>query len=159
MNNRQASPGTQTVTITPVLQLHASNNIDQRRTSQARRNRRGVRWEENVIDNENLGRKKTKICCIFHPADEEDEEHEHEHEHPDPSSDSDSSSSSSESDNDKGLDFNERRRRRVERRHKKMEEAKPYEPNAYEFQPDYTHRQQGKENSNLNNGNEKENKG
>jgi len=28
--------------------------------------RRGVQWAEDVVDNEGLGRKKSKVCCIFH---------------------------------------------------------------------------------------------
>ncbi|KAH8998959.1 phosphatase inhibitor-domain-containing protein [Lactarius hatsudake] len=30
------------------------------------RNRRHVAWGEDVVDNETLGRKKSKICCIYH---------------------------------------------------------------------------------------------
>lgn len=36
-----------------------------------------VRWENNVIDNENLNRKKSKKCCIYHKSrnwDESDSE-------------------------------------------------------------------------------------
>ncbi|KAI9028680.1 phosphatase inhibitor-domain-containing protein [Hyaloraphidium curvatum] len=28
---------------------------------------RRVQWDENVVDNEKLNRKKSKVCCIFHP--------------------------------------------------------------------------------------------
>jgi len=28
--------------------------------------RRGIRWAEDVVDNEGLGRKKSKVCCIYH---------------------------------------------------------------------------------------------
>ncbi|CAH6720186.1 type 1 phosphatases regulator Ypi1p [[Candida] jaroonii] len=28
-----------------------------------------VKWTEETVDNENMGKKKTKICCIYHPAD------------------------------------------------------------------------------------------
>jgi len=31
-------------------------------------NRPGVTWDQNVIDNEGLGRKSSKRCCIFHKA-------------------------------------------------------------------------------------------
>ena len=27
-----------------------------------------VHWDPEVIDNEHLGRKKSKCCCIFHPS-------------------------------------------------------------------------------------------
>ena len=30
------------------------------------RPRQSVRWDENVVDNEGLGRKSSKRCCIFH---------------------------------------------------------------------------------------------
>lgn len=30
------------------------------------RPRRTVRWTEDTVDNEGLGKKKSKICCIFH---------------------------------------------------------------------------------------------
>jgi len=29
-------------------------------------NRPGVTWDENVVDNEGMGRKSSKRCCIFH---------------------------------------------------------------------------------------------
>lgn len=28
-----------------------------------------VKWADGTIDNEHMNKKKTKICCIFHPAD------------------------------------------------------------------------------------------
>lgn len=54
-------------------------------TSTSRRRR--IQWAEDVIDNEGLGRKKSKVCCIFHKNREVGE-----------SSDEDDSSSSSDSD-------------------------------------------------------------
>ncbi|KAH9992247.1 protein phosphatase inhibitor, partial [Russula compacta] len=30
------------------------------------RDRPRVAWDEGVVDNEGLGRKKSKICCIYH---------------------------------------------------------------------------------------------
>ncbi|KAF8518228.1 phosphatase inhibitor-domain-containing protein [Gautieria morchelliformis] len=50
------------------------------------RGRPRVAWDEQVVDNENCGRKKSKICCIYHKPKEFDE--------------SSSESSSSESDSD-----------------------------------------------------------
>ncbi|KAF9778894.1 phosphatase inhibitor-domain-containing protein [Thelephora terrestris] len=32
------------------------------------RSRPAVVWREDVIDNENMGKKSTKICCIYHKA-------------------------------------------------------------------------------------------
>jgi len=29
---------------------------------------RHVRWAPETVDNEHLGRKKSNVCCIFHPA-------------------------------------------------------------------------------------------
>jgi len=48
-----------------------------------------VAWDEDVVDNEGLGRKKSKICCIYHRPRRFDE-----------SSDEDSSGSESDSDVD-----------------------------------------------------------
>ena len=31
-----------------------------------KREKKQVQWEENVVDNENAGKKKSKICCIYH---------------------------------------------------------------------------------------------
>ena len=52
---------------------------------------RRVQWEEDTVDNEGLGRKSSKICCVFHPKREfgesEDESDEgdwncgHDHHH------------------------------------------------------------------------------
>ncbi|KAH9064229.1 phosphatase inhibitor-domain-containing protein [Lactarius vividus] len=50
-------------------------------------NRRRVAWSEDVVDNEGLGRKKSKICCIYHKPKRFDE-----------SSDENSSGAESESD-------------------------------------------------------------
>ncbi|KAH8988877.1 phosphatase inhibitor-domain-containing protein [Lactarius akahatsu] len=51
------------------------------------RNRRHVAWGDDVLDNEGLGRKKSKICCIYHKPRRFDE-----------SSDEGSSGTESESD-------------------------------------------------------------
>lgn len=73
-----------------------------------KKNKKKVEWSDDVIDNEFLNKKKSKICCIFHPQNPEEYELQ-------PSSDSDSSSESdSESDEDLG------------------------EGNAYERQPKYS---------------------
>ncbi|KAI5963996.1 YPI1 [Candida theae] len=60
-----------------------------------------VRWTQDVVDNEHMNKKKTKICCIFHPqrSFDEEEAHDHEHDHGGhgcPSSSSDSSSDESD---------------------------------------------------------------
>ncbi|CAI4448923.1 BBM_1a_G0017050.mRNA.1.CDS.1 [Saccharomyces cerevisiae] len=135
-SEQQQTVGSRTVSVEEVpavLQLRATQ--DPPRSQEAMPTRHNVRWEENVIDNENMNKKKTKICCIFHPQNEDEEECNH---HSDDDGSSSSGSSSSESENEKDLDFNERRQRRLERRHRKLEKKKSYSPNAYEIQPDYS---------------------
>ncbi|CCK69998.1 type 1 protein phosphatase-activating protein YPI1 KNAG_0D02490 [Huiozyma naganishii CBS 8797] len=130
--------GSQTETVVrPVLKLRADQKAKQEQKSGSTAARHNVKWEQDVVDNEHLDRKKTKICCIYHPQDEDEcvghnhEEHEHEE-------GSSSSDSSSESDNDEGLNKNQRRQRRIARRKEKLQAADA-EPNAYEVQPDYKH--------------------
>ncbi|KAH7399931.1 phosphatase inhibitor-domain-containing protein [Cadophora sp. MPI-SDFR-AT-0126] len=53
--------------------------------------RRGIQWASDVIDNEGLGRKKSKVCCIYHAPKGIDES-------------SDESSSDSDSESDSGDD-------------------------------------------------------
>ncbi|KAL5504351.1 YPI1 [Sanghuangporus vaninii] len=52
-----------------------------------------VTWTEDVVDNEHMGKKKTKICCIFHKQKRYDE-----------SSSSDSDSDSDDDSSDSGSD-------------------------------------------------------
>lgn len=137
---QQVMEGSRTISIeeiTPVLQLRAADEGEaqqQRRSARSQRPR--VRWETDVVDNEHMNKKKTKICCIFHPqqefSDEEPECHS-DHDH------SSSSSSSSESEGEKDLSIGERRQRRVARRKRKLNQNTKTSPNAYEVQPDYTH--------------------
>lgn len=54
--------------------------------------RRRITWAEDVVDNEGLGRKSSKVCCIYHKTREFGES----------SSEDDSSSDSSDSDSDAG---------------------------------------------------------
>ncbi|THX25565.1 hypothetical protein D6D10_09884 [Aureobasidium pullulans] len=51
--------------------------------------RRRIQWAEDVIDNEGMGKKSSKVCCIYHKPREAGE-----------SSDEESSSSSSDSDSE-----------------------------------------------------------
>jgi len=61
---------------------------------------RHIQWAEDVVDNEGMGKKSSKVCCIYHGPHTVDE-----------SSDSDdSSSSSSSSDESDGGDNNDRTR-------------------------------------------------
>ncbi|KAL8709382.1 MAG: hypothetical protein Q9220_005876 [cf. Caloplaca sp. 1 TL-2023] len=76
---------TLTLTSTPTLCLRAPSTSPPPPTSQRR-----IHWASTVVDNENLGRKSSKVCCIYHRPREVGESS---------SSDSDpSSSSSSDSD-------------------------------------------------------------
>lgn len=80
--------------------------------SENRGTRPHVTWTEDTIDNEHLNRKKSKICCIYHPPDEDCECSSE-------SEDSDSSSSSSSSSSDSDSD----------------DVGAKSRPNAYERQP------------------------
>lgn len=68
-------------TSTPVLRLRATAGP----TPPQNNNRPRIQWAEDVIDNEGLGRKRSKVCCIYHAP------------HPVGESSSESSSSSSSS--------------------------------------------------------------
>ncbi|SCU98102.1 LAMI_0F13036g1_1 [Lachancea mirantina] len=147
VNGESLGEPSQTLTVSEipsVLQLRGLESPDPEATSGRGSNTRRqagnrVRWEEGVVDNEHLNKKKTKICCIFHPQQEFDAEgdhedcHEHDHGH------ESSSSSSSESDSDKNESPDMRRRQRKERRHRKLNMGRSSSPNAYEIQPDYSH--------------------
>ncbi|QSS59281.1 hypothetical protein I7I51_08714 [Histoplasma capsulatum] len=61
--------------------------------------RRSIRWAEDVVDNEGLGRKSSKVCCIYHKARPVGES----------SSESSSDSSSNDSDSDSDVDTGEAR--------------------------------------------------
>ncbi|TLD28431.1 hypothetical protein PspLS_03140 [Pyricularia sp. CBS 133598] len=65
-----------------------------------------VRWAEGVVDNEGLGRKSSKVCCIYHPTKPVGE-----------SSDESSSDSSSGSD-DSGTDSDDSTRGKGKRKHR-----------------------------------------
>lgn len=71
-----------------------------------------VRWTEETVDNEHMNKKKTKICCIFHPQ----QDFDHECSESSSSDDSESDASDDEPSGDTG---------------------KPSSPNAYEKQPKY----------------------
>lgn len=81
-----------------------------------------VRWTEDVVDNEHMDKKKSKICCIFHPQREFGE-----------SSDSSDSSGSSDSSDDES---NKKEEHNHECKHKPKTKKKAG-PNAYEKQPTY----------------------
>ncbi|KAK8039113.1 hypothetical protein PG993_007524 [Apiospora rasikravindrae] len=91
-NNNERTPGTtsQTVTIDPItnepiLRLRGGPSTSDRGPR--------VQWAEGTVDNEGLGRKSSKVCCIYHKPREVGESS---------SEDDSSSSSSSDSDSDSG---------------------------------------------------------
>ncbi|KAI9785771.1 MAG: hypothetical protein M1839_008788 [Geoglossum umbratile] len=69
---------------------------------------RRVMWAEDVVDNEGMGKKKSKVCCIYHKPRAVGESSEE---------DSSSSDSSSESDSDPGTPHNNRQRKHCDRQH------------------------------------------
>jgi len=109
---------------------------------------RHIQWAEDVVDNEGMGRKSSKVCCIYHKPRTVDE-----------SSDDSSDSSSSDSDSDSGDDGgarpiggNRNRGRPHNHRHrhdgddsggggtgkgKGKAKARKRSPNAYEKMPNY----------------------
>ncbi|CAN9257668.1 unnamed protein product [Alternaria alternata] len=71
----------------PVLRLSAPSGVLRLRAEPSQR--RHIQWAEDVVDNEGMGKKSSKVCCIYHKPRAADE-----------SSDDDSSDSSSDSDSD-----------------------------------------------------------
>lgn len=116
--------------------------------------RRRIQWAEDVVDNEGMGKKSSKVCCIYHKP----------HEPGDSDSDSSDSSSSSDSDSDDEPDLSRARKaggsgrkgRGDGHRHDhdhgngdcngkgkgKAKERKP-SPNAYERQPKHKSKKEG----------------
>ncbi|KZF25548.1 hypothetical protein L228DRAFT_236630 [Xylona heveae TC161] len=117
---------------------------------------RHIQWDESVIDNEGMGKKSSKVCCIYHKPRAAGESSSEE--------DSDSSSSSSDSDNSDSEPDTSRAmpaggggaRSRGRRRHhhhghgdddhdgcggpghnKGKDKQRDYSPNAYERMPKY----------------------
>ncbi|SAM02047.1 hypothetical protein [Absidia glauca] len=83
-----------------------------------------VRWDDDVVDNEHMGKKKSKICCIYHKPRQVGESSDS-----DTSSDSDSSSSSDEDDTKHG--------RHCRHHGRAKKDPRSVSPNAYEVQPVY----------------------
>lgn len=84
-----ASSGSQTITnsdaspIVPTLRLRGHHQQAERRH---------IQWAEGVVDNEGMGKKSSKVCCIYHKPKE-----------PGDSESEDSSSSDSDSDSEPDL--------------------------------------------------------
>lgn len=90
-----------------------------------------MHWTDDVVDNEHMNKKKSKICCIFHPQREFGE----------CSSDSDSGlsdSSSDESGDERDRPCNHNHDHDEEHNHNHgKKKARESSPNAYEKQPHY----------------------
>ncbi|WPK23248.1 hypothetical protein PUMCH_000481 [Australozyma saopauloensis] len=116
----------------PVLHLRASDNSQEAPILQGRPR---VRWTEDVVDNEHMDKKKSKICCIFHPQREFGESS-------DESLDS-SSDSSDESGNEGtegkavGTGGGNSDKKKKKKHGNCCNNKKASSPNAYERQPNY----------------------
>ena len=43
-----------------------NTEVDGEATEGSTKRRRGIKWADDVVDNEGLGRKSSKVCCIYH---------------------------------------------------------------------------------------------
>lgn len=133
---QQTGPQLQTRTETeqppPVLHLRPRGEKEK----QKKKSRSQVRWTDDVVDNEHMNKKKSKICCIFHPQREFGE----------CSSDSDSGSSDSSSDesgDERGRPCNhnhDHENSSNDNEKAKLCKQRSSSPNAYEKQPHYKNR-------------------
>ncbi|EKG21413.1 hypothetical protein MPH_01272 [Macrophomina phaseolina MS6] len=99
--------------------------------------RRHIQWAEDVIDNEGMGKKSSKVCCIYHKQREFGESSDESSD--DSSSDDDSDS---EPDNSTARPTNSGRGRAHHHSHagnsSGPKKARKRSPNAYEKMPNYT---------------------
>lgn len=126
MNQAGDNTGSQTTTAAAapaVLRLRPTEQATKEKTKKKSRSR--VRWTEDVVDNEHMNKKKSKICCIFHPQREFGE------------SSGESSGSSSDSSDSSGDEKNEGSSHEHEAGCKHHRIKKKPSPNAYERQPHY----------------------
>ncbi|KAK2753945.1 Type 1 phosphatases regulator ypi1 [Arachnomyces sp. PD_36] len=119
------------IRLTGTLRLRGEHlPTQQDSTEQGPSSSRRIRWAEDVVDNEGLGRKSSKVCCIFHksrPAGESSSE-----------SDSEPSSSSDESDSD--IDTGEARAsNRQPLRHRQRQGRCPERDHDHEHVHDHEH--------------------
>ncbi|KAJ8661615.1 hypothetical protein O0I10_002422 [Lichtheimia ornata] len=149
MPERTSSPshGSRTMTIDPAQEDYADENTDsgeddvgilRLRGDMSARRPRAIQWDESVVDNEHMNKKKSKICCIYHRPRAVGESSDEES-----SSDSSSSSSdSSDSDNDHSdhCDHHHHHHRHQSKKKKKKRNPREASPNAYERQPVYKDR-------------------
>lgn len=88
-----------------------------------------VRWEDDVVDNEHLNKKKSKVCCIFHPQREFGES----------SDESSSSSSSDESESDFGGFSDGERAEHLRRRQQAPKKMKKKREASHKHSHDHDH--------------------
>ncbi|CAI5757247.1 unnamed protein product [Candida verbasci] len=105
---------TTTTDAQPILKLKAPEKSADQDQNQ-------VQWSEETVNNEHLNRKKSKVCCIYHPQRNFD----------DPSDTSDSSDSSDDSQDENESKMTDKKQ------HKHDKCCKKSQPNAYEVQPKY----------------------
>ncbi|CAD8197966.1 unnamed protein product [Paramecium octaurelia] len=68
---------TQTINQTSQTILHLNNSQPQETQQQQQKKetkKRSVQWTEDTVDNEDLGRLKSNICCIYHKPHAEESE-------------------------------------------------------------------------------------
>ncbi|KAI9495989.1 phosphatase inhibitor-domain-containing protein [Zychaea mexicana] len=147
--------GSRTITLDPTQDQHSDDREDasaensedevgvlRLRGDMSARRPRAIQWDESVVDNEHMNKKKSKICCIYQKpraVGESSSESE---------SDSDSSSSSS-SGNDSDSSHGDKcghkhHHHRHSNKKKKRRNPREASPNAYERQPVYNKDRQRK---------------
>ncbi|KOC17481.1 ppp1r11-prov protein [Aspergillus flavus AF70] len=64
----QEPNNTSTVRVPGTLRLRAENEPTVESNTEGRGLHRHIRWSEDVIDNEGMGKRSSKVCCIYHKA-------------------------------------------------------------------------------------------
>jgi protein phosphatase 1 regulatory subunit 11 len=129
-DTRTSGSITTTMTITATNETTSSNNGEILHLTL--RPRPSVRWDENVEDNEGMGRKSSKRCCIFHKQREFGESSTDSS--ADDDDDDNDNSNNDVSDNENDIDTNDRKPKAVSD-HRKRKIARP-KSNAKNV-PDY----------------------
>lgn len=132
---RAAAPSTTQTQTTQTRTEHAPRILRLRGGHNA--TGRSVQWADDVVDNEGLGRKSSKVCCIYHKPKGVDESSDESS-----SSDSDSDSEPERADGKKTVACGHGHSRRRGRENKR--ERAP-SPNAYEKVPRQKHRDEESE--------------
>ncbi|KAL2011837.1 hypothetical protein VTN00DRAFT_4555 [Thermoascus crustaceus] len=96
----ESPQGSSSIRVSGTLRLRGEPLVDSVHVEERTGSTRCIRWSEDVIDNEGMGKKSSKVCCIYHKS----------HAVGESSSESESSdSSSSDTDSDSGLDHGQAR--------------------------------------------------